>query len=130
MTDLSNGILFIYGFIILAALLAGIIQWIRRRFEVLAVLAIILTLILPLASFLYSVNRPEGMNEIVYILQQATGSNAIGILLLLGHLYILFWILYGPEYKRLYVFTSDKIKRIVQWWEQRKQKQNKVKEEI
>ncbi|GEN85743.1 hypothetical protein MKY30_16405 [Oceanobacillus sp. FSL W8-0428] len=132
MTDLSNGTLFIYGLIILTALLIGIIQWVRRRYEVLAVLAIILSLLLPLVSFLYSINRPEGMNEIAYIWQQARGRSGIGVFLLLGYLYILFWIFFGPELKKLYTFISDKIKRIIRWWKNREQRQNKnkMKEEI
>lgn len=132
MTDLSNGTLLIYGLIIVAVLFIGIIQWVRRRFEVLAVLAIILSLLLPLVGFLYSINRPEGMNEIAYLWQQARGRNGIGVFLLLGHLYIFFWILFGPEFKRLVEFMAPKIKRIIQWFNNRRQKQNKnkMKEEI
>jgi len=132
MTDLSNSTLLIYGLVISAALIIGIIQWVRRRFEVLAVLAIILSLLLPLAGFIYSINRPEGMNEIAYIWQQARGRSGIGVFLLLGHLYILFWVLFGAEFKRLYEFLFPKVKRMIQWVKNRirKQDKNKMKEEM
>ncbi|WP_152654957.1 hypothetical protein [Oceanobacillus sp. CFH 90083] len=131
MTDLSNNTLLIYGLILIAALFIGIIQWVRRRYEVLAVLAIILSLLLPLVGFLYSINRPESMNEIAYIWQQARGRNGIGVFLLLGHLYILFWLLFGPEFKRLFAFLFHRGRKIIQWFKNRIQKQgkNKMKEE-
>ncbi|WP_080874006.1 hypothetical protein [Oceanobacillus timonensis] len=132
MTDLSTSTLLFYGLVILAALLVGVIQWVRRRFEVLAVTAIILSLLLPLVSFLYSINRPEAMNEIAYIWQQARERQGMGVFLLLGHLYILFWVLFGPEYKQLYAFLVPKLKRMIQWFKNRKQKRdnNNMKEGI
>ncbi|MFD1065801.1 hypothetical protein [Oceanobacillus locisalsi] len=132
MTDLSTSTLLIYGFVMSAALLIGIIQWVRRRYEALAVTAIILSLLLPLVSFLYSINRPEGMDEIAYIWQQARGRSGMGVFLLLGHLYILFWCLFGPEFKRLFAFLVPKIKRMIQWFKNRKQKRNNnnMKEEM
>lgn len=126
MTDMSHSMLFLYGFILFAALLIGIVQWIRRRYDIPAVLAIILSLLLPLAAFLYCIRRPEGMNEIVYIWKQTRSRSMIGSFLLLGHLYLLVWILFGIEFKRLYSFLSGKIKQVMQWWKQRKQKTEKV----
>lgn len=130
MTDLSNNTLLIYGIILFVALFIGIIQWVRRRFEVLAVLGIILPLLLPLVGFLYSIHRPEGINEISYIWEQARGRSGIGVFLLLGHVYLFFWILFGSEFKRLFEFISHKIKRLIQWWKNRSQNKDNMKEEI
>ncbi|MFS0752321.1 hypothetical protein [Oceanobacillus sp. 1P07AA] len=119
MIDIPIWLFVVYLIGITFALCISIINWIRREYEVVSVLGIILSLLLPLMTFLFSVERSEGTNEIVYIWNQLRGINGWAIFIFLGHLFLLVWLIIGMRMKRVYRWIKEINSQLQIKWQQR-----------
>ncbi|MFD1335040.1 hypothetical protein ACFQ4N_05620 [Oceanobacillus iheyensis] len=119
MIDIPYFLFVIYLLGILFVLCISVVHWIRRDFEILSSLGIILALLLPLMTFLFSIYRLEGTNEIVYIWNQLRNANGWAIVIVFGHLFLLVWMIIGIQMKEVYQWTKGLISRIQNKWKQR-----------
>ncbi|BAC13019.1 hypothetical protein [Oceanobacillus iheyensis HTE831] len=119
MIDIPYFLFVIYLLGILFVLCISVVHWIRREFEILSSLGIILSLLLPLMTFLFSIYRLEGTNEIVYIWNQLRNANGWAIVIVFGHLFLLVWMIIGIQMKEVYQWTKGLISRIQNKWKQR-----------
>lgn len=119
MIDIPYFLFVIYLLGILFVLCISVVHWIRREFEILSSLGIILSLLLPLMTFLFSIYRLEGTNEIVYIWNQLRDANGWAIVIVFGHLFLLVWMIIGIQMKEVYQWTKGLISRIQKKWKQR-----------
>jgi hypothetical protein len=91
METLPNWFWMIYYLIILLTLVSGIINWVRRIYSPLAAITIILSLLIPLVGFLYSIGRPEGVNEFEYVMAQFQMRNIWSAFIVFVHIYFIIW---------------------------------------
>lgn len=73
------------------SLISGTINWVRQRLSALSALTIILSLLVPIVSFVYSVGRTEGLNEFEYIFAQMKTGDLWAVFLIVGYVYLLVW---------------------------------------
>lgn len=115
-----------YYIFIFITLISGIINWIRQIHSPMAALIIILSLLTPLVSFVYSVGRTEGLNEFQYILEQVNGGNLWAIFILASHLYfIVWWFIFLDVWKLARRIPFSQVKEILK----NKSKNDKKKEQ-
>lgn len=119
MIDIPIWLFVFYLLGMLFVLCISIVNWIRREFEIVSVLGIIFSLLLPLMTFLFSIYRLEGTNEIVYIWNQLRGANGWAIFIVFGHLFLLVWMAVGIQMKKLYQWIKGLISQIQNNWKQR-----------
>ncbi|MGM0941977.1 MAG: hypothetical protein ACQEWU_13610 [Bacillota bacterium] len=115
MEALPTWFLVIYFSFIIFNLVTAIISNIRDRWIPFAYKTIILTIAIPFISFIYSVERPVEVNPIAYIFSQMANGKITAILLIMGHLYLLFWfILYMKDSfgKQLVKYYRKIVKKI------------------
>ncbi|MBT2599226.1 MULTISPECIES: hypothetical protein [unclassified Oceanobacillus] len=119
MIDIPILLFVVYLLGMLFVLCISIVNWIRREYEIVSVLGIVLSLLLPLMTFLFSVYRLEGTNEIVYIWNQLRGANGWAIFIVIGHLFLFVWMIIGMQVKELYQWIKGLISQIQNKWKQR-----------
>lgn len=81
----------IYYIILFSTLISGVINWVRQRYSVLSAITIILSLLVPMVSFVYTVGRTEGLNEFQYLFAQLGSRDPWALFIVLGYLYLLVW---------------------------------------
>lgn len=81
----------IYYIFLCLSLISGMINWVRQRLSALSALTIILSLLVPTVSFVYTVGRTMGLNEFEYIFAQMKTRDIWAIFLTAGYLYLLVW---------------------------------------
>ncbi|MFC4024600.1 hypothetical protein ACFOUV_12415 [Oceanobacillus longus] len=109
METLPNWFWILYYIIIFLTLVSGIINWVRQIYSPLAAVTIILSLLLPLVGFLYSIGRPEGVNEYEYVLAQFQTRNLWSVFIIFVHIYfILWWFLFLNAWQYLKKLTPYK----------------------
>lgn len=91
METLPTWIWIIYYIILFLTLISGIINWVRRIYSPLAAITIILSLLIPLVGFLYSIGRPEGVNELEYVITQFQNRNLWSVFIIFVHIYFIGW---------------------------------------
>ncbi|MGJ9459252.1 hypothetical protein [Oceanobacillus sp. CF4.6] len=91
METLPNWFWVLYYIIIFLTLVSGIINWVRQIYSPLAAVTIILSLLLPLVGFLYSIGRPEGVNEYEYVWAQFQTRNLWSVFIIFVHIYLIVW---------------------------------------
>jgi hypothetical protein len=83
----------IYIFIISITLAASIVYWIKQRFSALAVIAMILSLLIPLVAFIYTAQRETG-NGYEYMMEKVLTLDWLAILIIVGYIYITGWLIF------------------------------------
>lgn len=93
MESLPQVLWIIYIFFISITLAASIVYWIKQRFSALAVIAMILSLLIPLVAFIYTAQRETG-NGYEYMMEKVLTLDWLAILLIVGYLYIIGWLIF------------------------------------
>ena len=78
-----------YVVFIAGTLLLAIVSNVRDRLIPFAYLSIILSITTPLIGFLYSIDRPEDVNELTYLFSQMWNGSLTAIFIFMSHLYLL-----------------------------------------
>ncbi|QFT87559.1 hypothetical protein FIU87_02745 [Bacillus sp. THAF10] len=92
-----------YSFFILTFVM-GLVQAIRKRRIGLSLLAVITTILLPIVFILFSIGRPEGMNELEHYVFQLKEGSLWSILVSLGFAYLfVYWVLIFIKEKEMTV---------------------------
>lgn len=81
----------IYYMLLCLSLISGTVNWVRQRLSALSALTIILSLLVPIVSFVYTVGRTEGLNEFEFIFAQMKVGDLWAIFLIVGYVYLLVW---------------------------------------
>jgi hypothetical protein len=85
----------IYYLFLFLTLGTGILNVIRKRMLGLSVIAIILTITVPIISMLNSIGRAEGMNEYGHLVAQLQQGSIWSIYAVIGSLYLfVYWALF------------------------------------
>ncbi|RKQ33867.1 hypothetical protein [Oceanobacillus halophilus] len=92
MESMPAGFWVLYGIILSLVLISSIIYWVIRKFSPLAAIALIFSLLLPLISFVYTVQRTEG-SPYEYIMIQLQADHWLAIFIAVGYVYISIWLL-------------------------------------
>ncbi len=75
------------------AFITSVVYWVIRRYSPLAAIALILSPLLPLVAFVYTVQRTSG-NEYEYLREQLQSNDWLAISLTVGYVYIASWLLF------------------------------------
>ncbi|MCM3127265.1 hypothetical protein ACFQ3J_11490 [Paenibacillus provencensis] len=77
--------------LLLATLVTAVISLFRKKRVPFAIIAIIMTLTIPLVSIYNSIGRSAGYNEFEHLLHKLSEGSLWSIYVSLGYVYILFW---------------------------------------
>ncbi|MFU0788734.1 MAG: hypothetical protein ACFWT6_01975 [Virgibacillus proomii] len=89
LVSLPTSVWIIYVVFIAGTLLLAIVSNARDRLIPFAYLSIILSIATPLIGFLYSIGRPEEVNELTYLFSQMWNGSLTAIFIFMSHLYLL-----------------------------------------
>lgn len=121
MESLPQIFLVIYMIIFSITLVASIVYWVKQRFSALAAIAMILSLLIPLVSFVYTAQRKTG-NGYEFMLEKVFDLNGLAITLMIGYVYIIGWLIFviTELLTRLYhvPFINEKLKPMFQKMEE------------
>lgn len=91
METLPNWFWICYYIFLLLTLVSGVINWVRQVYSPLAAMTIIFALLTPLVGFVYSIGRPEGLNEFQYVMEQFETRDMWSVYIILVHIYFVIW---------------------------------------
>ncbi|RLL44937.1 hypothetical protein D8M04_08660 [Oceanobacillus piezotolerans] len=83
----------IYLIFLFMTLVSSILYWIFRRYSAFAAISIILSLLIPLIAFVFSVQRPDNFNEFDYYVKEIQQGNYWAIFLTVGYVYLIGWFI-------------------------------------
>ncbi|MEC5423786.1 hypothetical protein QGM71_09810 [Virgibacillus sp. C22-A2] len=124
METLSTSFWIFYYIFLFLTLAISTFCYIRQLLSTISVIALILSLATPLISFVFSVQRTEGVNEYHYLVSQIQEKDAWAIFISLGYTYLIVWWIVlltklfihfeiGKHCKNLYIKLSDQTKKIL-----------------
>lgn len=92
-----------YSLVFLTSLVTSLIYWIKRKYSALAAIGLILSLLLPLVSLVYTAQRNIG-NELQYLKEQLVSWESLAIAIIIGYAFIVSWLilLFVKGMKKLY----------------------------
>ncbi|MBP2076751.1 hypothetical protein [Oceanobacillus polygoni] len=91
METLPNWFWICYYIFLFLTLFSGVINWVRQVYSPLAAMTIIFALLTPLVGFVYSIGRPEGLNEFQYVMEQFETRDMWSVYIILVHIYFVIW---------------------------------------
>lgn len=128
MGSLSSSI-FIYLIFILLAFISGTVYWIRREFQVGAVLSFIFSLLAPLITVLVVAQRDTEIGVYDYIMEEVGAGNTWARLVVIIHIYLIIWVLFMLIRFGVKVSKSTLLREMIQKFISKiKEYQNKQKE--
>ncbi|WP_052360709.1 hypothetical protein [Oceanobacillus manasiensis] len=125
---LPNSFSIIYIIFISLALITAIISNVKDKLIPFAYLTIILSIGAPLFSFLYTVERPSGSNELSHLFHQVGSGHIAAFILLLSNVYLICWIIlfiwahFGKTIKKYSLMFWNKLRDSRFWAKLRKQR--------
>ncbi|WP_085992861.1 hypothetical protein [Oceanobacillus senegalensis] len=117
MESLSGGFLIFFIVLLALILVSGLVYWVIRRFSGFAAPAIILPLLLPLVSLVYTAQRESG-NAFSYLKSQFAAADWVAVLLIIGYAYIATWffVVVADLLVKLYRYPPVN-KKCLEMWE-------------
>jgi hypothetical protein len=88
---LPNWFWAIYYLFILTTLGTAIFSVVRKKMKIISVVAIILTVTVPIISLINSMGRTEGMNEFEHLVSQLQQGSIWSIYTIVGYAFLLVW---------------------------------------
>lgn len=120
METLPQSFWVMYTIFFIVCLLMGIIYWVVQRYSAFAVIAIVMSLIIPLVAFIYFVQRPEDIHEYAYLKEQLKSGDNWAKFLSIGYLYLMGWLLLLLKDLFVYLYRLPYIHNKLQpLWEKR-----------
>ncbi|RDW18121.1 hypothetical protein CWR48_11045 [Oceanobacillus arenosus] len=111
METLPNWFWVIYYIFLLLSLVTGVIGLVRQWLSTLSSFAIILSLLAPLVSFVYVVQRSNGLTELGYLLAQLKTGDLWAIFITVMFLYLIAWNLFLLTYLIIKMSKTPAVKR-------------------
>ncbi|MBB6452492.1 hypothetical protein HNQ94_000937 [Salirhabdus euzebyi] len=91
---LPNWVWTIYYLVLLSTLGISILHIFRKQLKGFSIISIVITITVPIVSFLNSIGRGKGINEFGYFINQLQQGSLWSIYVSVGFLYLLFyWLL-------------------------------------
>lgn len=113
MGSLSSSI-FIYLIFILLAFISGTVYWVRREFQVGAVLSFIFSLLAPLITVLVYAQRDTEIGIYDYIMEEMGAGNTWARVVVIIHIYLLAWLLFMLIRSGVKASKSTLLREIIQ----------------
>lgn len=88
---LPNWFWVIYYLFLFSTLGTSFFSFIRKKSEILSVIAIVFTVTVPLIGLISSIGRAEGLNEFEHLVIQSQQGSIWSIYTIIGCLYLLVW---------------------------------------
>jgi hypothetical protein len=97
---LPNWFWVIYYLFLLTTLGTSFLSYIRKKLEILSVIAIVFTVTVPLIGLISSIGRAEGLNEFEFLVNQLQQGSIWSIYTIIGCLYLLVWFAALVKYRK------------------------------
>ncbi|WP_164669771.1 hypothetical protein [Virgibacillus doumboii] len=91
METLPNWFWIIYCLLLLTTLITAIYSFAKKKMEGFSILAIVITVTVPVVSLINSIGRTEGMNEFEHLVSQLQQGAIWSVFVVLGYLFLLLW---------------------------------------
>ncbi|MGM8216608.1 hypothetical protein ACLIA0_13700 [Bacillaceae bacterium W0354] len=81
----------IYYSFFLITLVMAIFNIVKKRLINISIITVVLSFVIPIASFFYSIGRIKGLNELEYLIHNLQQGELWSIFITVLYLYIIFW---------------------------------------
>ncbi|WP_243291787.1 hypothetical protein [Bacillus sp. FJAT-47783] len=88
---LPNWFWAIYYLFLFTTLGTAIFSFIKKKRNILSIVAIAFTVTIPIISLINSIGRPEGMHELEHLVSQLQQGAIWSIISIIGYLFLLVW---------------------------------------